>query len=578
MANVDILVRMVDQTKSGASSALAQIGKMAAGYLSAATVIDAFGKAVQFSIDQAAEAQKVDAQLGAVLQSTGSAAGMARDELDTLAESLSKVSTYDDEAIKSSEALLLTFTNIGSEVFPAATQSILDMSSALGQDLKSSTIQLGKALNDPIQGITALSRVGVSFTEDQKKMISTLVETGDTLGAQKVILDELTKEFGGSASAAANTYTGQIAQLKNELGNLGEVMGSDMLPELTTFVKESKSAVEWVTKNYEEIKKWADVIAWVANPLGKAGTELGVFFRHLVFGEEAIDSATQSYTEMARVMSSSSNAVSNLTSNTVESEEAAKKQAEAIKYMTEVNREYLSLVGDMTNEYASQDEKLSDLNSEHEDLLAQKKKLIDEGWWAESEKVTEVNEKIDENREKYSEATNEFELNTRRRILSMLEEQLSLDGLSAEEQDILLAKGLAWGVYSQQAVDATKAAMEEVRILTDAINTIPSERTFTMSVLVQGADAVGGLGAGFGNWEGRAGGGTVEAGRPYTVGENGREVFVPDQSGKIVPNNQLTSSENGAGNNTALLSAVKDMKIDYGKMARAIANAMQQAG
>ncbi len=220
----------------GAGSVKGGLADMAKQYLSTAAVVTAFGSAVAYSIESAAEAQRVDAQLGAVLQSTGGAAGIARAELEELASSLSRVSTYDDEAIKSSEALLLTFTKVGSEAFPQATQAILDMSTAMGTDLQGATIQVGKALNDPIKGITALSRVGVSFTDEQKKMIATLVETGDTLGAQKIILDELSKEFGGSALAASKTYTGQIKILKNEVGNLSEAFGSKLVPVLSDVV------------------------------------------------------------------------------------------------------------------------------------------------------------------------------------------------------------------------------------------------------------------------------------------------------------------------------------------------------
>ena len=79
-----------------------------------------------------------------------------------------KKTGIDDEAIQSGENLLLTFTNIrneagkGNDVFNQATETMTDMSVALGQDMKSRRRQLGKALNDPIKGITALSRVGVS--------------------------------------------------------------------------------------------------------------------------------------------------------------------------------------------------------------------------------------------------------------------------------------------------------------------------------------------------------------------------------------------------------------------------------
>jgi len=162
------------------------------------------------------------AQLKAVVESTGGAAGMTVDELNSLAESLSKSTTFSDDAIVSGEALLLTFTNIGKEVFPLATTAMLDMSQAMGQDLKSSAVQIGKAINDPINGLTALTRVGVTFTDQQKEQIRTLQESGNVMGAQKIILAELAREFGGSAAAAAGTLSGQLTILKNDFGNLLE--------------------------------------------------------------------------------------------------------------------------------------------------------------------------------------------------------------------------------------------------------------------------------------------------------------------------------------------------------------------
>jgi phage-related protein len=97
--------------------------------------------------------------------------------------------------------------------------------------LKTANIQLGKALNDPVKGITALSKVGVSFTEQQKAQIATMVKAGDTAGAQKIILGELGKEFGGAAAAAADPMT----RLKTILGNLGERIGTFLLPLVTKF-------------------------------------------------------------------------------------------------------------------------------------------------------------------------------------------------------------------------------------------------------------------------------------------------------------------------------------------------------
>jgi hypothetical protein len=162
------------------------------------------------------------AQLEARLRSTQGAAGLTRDELVEMASALQRVTTVGDEATLGAQALLLTFTRIGGEVFPRALEAVLDMSEGMGQGLQQSAVQLGKALNDPIQGITALQRVGVQFTDQQREQIRTMVEAGRVAEAQGVILDELETQFGGAARAARDTLGGALKALKNAFGDLLE--------------------------------------------------------------------------------------------------------------------------------------------------------------------------------------------------------------------------------------------------------------------------------------------------------------------------------------------------------------------
>ena len=183
-------------------------------------------------------AQEVQAQLAAVLESTGGAAGVTAEQANTLADSLSKVTRFDDEMILSAESMMLTFTSITKDVFPDAIQAALDMSTAMGTDLNGSVLQIGKALQDPIAGLTALRRVGVQFTDAQEAMIKKMVEAGDTMGAQKFILAELTREFGGSAVAAGQTFAGQLDIMKTQLGNVKEQIGGALLPALTELLKQ----------------------------------------------------------------------------------------------------------------------------------------------------------------------------------------------------------------------------------------------------------------------------------------------------------------------------------------------------
>ena len=206
--------RQAETTNRGMEKLGSTIGKVAAAIAGGAVY-----KAV---ISATIEQERVTAQLEQRLRSTGGAAGLTRDELLDMASAMQQVTTYGDEAVIPAQSLLLTFTKIGREVFPRALETVLDMSTALGQDLKSSAVQLGKALNDPIQGVSALSKVGVQFTEQQKEQIKTLVESGRVMDAQKIILSELETQMGGSARAARDTLCGSIEALKNAFGDLLE--------------------------------------------------------------------------------------------------------------------------------------------------------------------------------------------------------------------------------------------------------------------------------------------------------------------------------------------------------------------
>lgn len=168
-------------------------------------------------------------QLEAAVRSTGGAAGLTTQELADMAAAMQTVTTYGDEAVMEMQAVLLTFTRIGRETFPQATEAILDMATRLNMDLKSAALQVGKALNDPTTGVSALTRAGVQFSEQQKTMIERLLQTGQTAAAQQVILRELEVQFGGAARAARNTLGGALTSLRNAFGDLLEAKGG--LPE-----------------------------------------------------------------------------------------------------------------------------------------------------------------------------------------------------------------------------------------------------------------------------------------------------------------------------------------------------------
>ena len=191
------------------------------------------------------EQAKAIAQVEAGLKSTGGTVGFTAKELDKMASAMQKVTTFgDDEILKNVTAQLLTFTNITGEQFERTQKFALDLATRLDGDLKAASIMLGKALNDPVANLSALSRAGIQFSKEQKTLVKSLVESGNVAQAQTLILKELEKQYGGSAEAAAKAGMGPIKQLQNDIGDLSEQIGERLIPFIQSFVSWIKKLAE----------------------------------------------------------------------------------------------------------------------------------------------------------------------------------------------------------------------------------------------------------------------------------------------------------------------------------------------
>jgi len=232
--DLTINTKGVRQGLPGVSKAFLGVG--AAVTAAAATVGVAIYKLTGFvkeAIDLSFEQAKAEAKLGAVLRSTGYAAGFSADQLKAQASAFQQISTFGDESIISMQAVLATFKEVKGDNFKRATKAVLDMATVLDTDLKSAALQVGKALNDPVGQLGALSRAGIILTEDQKKLITEMVETNRIADAQKVILTELESEFGKAADAVGRTFGGQLKQLKNTLNDIKEDIAKELEPQFT---------------------------------------------------------------------------------------------------------------------------------------------------------------------------------------------------------------------------------------------------------------------------------------------------------------------------------------------------------
>lgn len=258
---------------------------MRVGFGAAAGALGVLGGGALFKgfIDEAREAGKVTRITENAIRATGGAAGVSADHVGKLSERLSQKQAIDDEVIQTGANMLLTFKQIRNEA--GAGNDVFDRAAALAGDLSiqfgsvdSASKMLGKALNDPIRGMTALGRAGVTFSEQQKEQIKTFVETGNVLEAQKIILQEVESQVGGAAAAAADP----IQRLGITWANLQESIGGAALPAL-------EGAANWImntgipaVKDFGRFvgqmgQEWADLPEWVqGGTLALAGAALAV--------------------------------------------------------------------------------------------------------------------------------------------------------------------------------------------------------------------------------------------------------------------------------------------------------------
>lgn len=212
---------------------------------------------------------KAQTKVQQAIEATGGAAKLTYEELAKFASELQGNSLFGDEKILNDiTAKMLTFTNIAGDNFKKAQQAALDMATVLDQDVKGIVTQLGKALNDPVKNLSALSRMGIQFSKEQQETIKTFAETNRLAEAQSLILDSLASRYGGQAEAVAKAGLGPLIQLKNSWGDFLEDIGAAIAPTMLKIVDGLKKLVQGLQNLSPEVKKSIVVIGGIAASIG----------------------------------------------------------------------------------------------------------------------------------------------------------------------------------------------------------------------------------------------------------------------------------------------------------------------
>ena len=304
--------RSMDRTRRSGGVMAAGWGKVAGAAAVVTGAVMATSSAFNVlsgSIEEARGARKAAAQTAAVMRSMGRTEAPAA--VDRMVNRLEKMSGIDGDNLREMTNIMFTFGNVTGKTFTTANELALDLSVAFGKDLQSSAVMVGKALNDPVKGLTALSRIGVSFTAQQQDQVKAMVAAGDAAGAQALIMKELGRQVGGSAKAQADG----VAKTQVAWGNLkeavGEVimsissgMGGDLpaaINRMTAIIVENKyiivSVIQGVASAIFKLismwLKWQSILLWGLGYLaGAAATTLQILAKTGLVSQNTADAAT----------------------------------------------------------------------------------------------------------------------------------------------------------------------------------------------------------------------------------------------------------------------------------------------
>ncbi|HMQ39144.1 MAG TPA: phage tail length tape measure family protein, partial [Micropruina sp.] len=178
----------------------------------------------------AAEALEVQmGKLRAVIKATGGDADFTAENIDRMARDIDEATLGGAANIRDAAVELKTFKSVGIEVFERTLRAAQDLSTAGFGAVEQTAVQLGKALEDPLTGLGALTRVGVSFNAQQKAQIEEFIKLGQVAEAQKVILAAVEGQVQGVAAAAGAGLAGAVDLVGKRFTDLKETIGGSLI-------------------------------------------------------------------------------------------------------------------------------------------------------------------------------------------------------------------------------------------------------------------------------------------------------------------------------------------------------------
>ncbi len=212
--------------------------------------------------------------LATQLERIGAGGSEQLDKLKAAADELGDATLFSQDDFIESFNILSSFRAIAVDSFTEVSEVAADIAQVMGSDVKSATVQLAKALEDPKRGLTALSRSGITFNETQTETIKKLVDSGNLLNAQALILDTIKSQYEGAGEAAGKGFAGALDLLSENASDAAEALGKGLEPAATT-------AANALAAVFEEISK-------IPAPAGQAAIQIGLITAGVIALNKAI--------------------------------------------------------------------------------------------------------------------------------------------------------------------------------------------------------------------------------------------------------------------------------------------------
>ncbi len=465
-SNLDIIIRTLKQG-NGDKETTAQLKSLSTGFqqmtgfsLGSVSALAAVGTAMRFVVQQAMESEQAETRLNAVLRATEGQSGMTMESLDRLATSVSNLSGIDDENVQSAESVLLTYRSLNEDIFPRTMNLAADMSAVFGTDLTTAVRTLGKALDSPTTGLTALRRMGVTFPQEQQTTIRTLVEENRLFEAQTYILDSLEGRIGGVAEAMGNTAQGQINKFKTEIGNLAEEIGGPLVSALGNALGLLNNVIQYDSRIQNTLATHSDEVVDLYTNYEDYEAELrrsAEAMGYVIDAEGNLVEIHRNRNETTRTLIQSNYMLSQSDWDAAQAQDASTQSAIDLDYALGNLR--TTFAGSFGNEIDTYNERLEGLTDRQSTLNDEIAELSGQSYLsdAQREELGNLQEELADTEAAILDLAAAHEEAMRRMAFNMLMEQAASDGLTENELSNLTYIGQAWGLLDETTANMIEA-------------------------------------------------------------------------------------------------------------------------